>query len=163
MCVFALIYGYLLQQQIPIFQFMSVHLTLSNSFHSHEYGKNQSQMNLRMRKQNTNTTVLVDVVPERRTERFPPRFRPVGRSCVLRFIYLSSPTGREGEISRHLDHMRQISFIHSARLIDSTNFYIYRTVFQIFSQCGTLRCVLMQSSFNNCARALAKPHKAQTR
>ena len=85
--------------------------------------------NLRMRKQNTKTTVPLDVVPERRTKRFPPRFRPVGRFCELRFRYLSSPTGREGEISRPLDHMRQIPFIHSARLIDSTNFYIYRTVF----------------------------------
>ena len=80
-----------------------------------------------MRKQNTNTTVPLDVVPERRTKRFPPRFRPVGRFCELRFRDLSSPTGREGEISRPLDHMRQISFIHSARLIGSTNFYIYGT------------------------------------
>ena len=85
--------------------------------------------NLRMRKQNTKTTVPLDVVPERRTKRFPPRFRPVGRFCELRFRYLSSPTGREGEISRPLDHVRQIPFIHSARLIDSTNFNIYRTVF----------------------------------
>ena len=50
-----------------------------------------------MRKQNTKTTIPLDVVPERRTERFPPRFRPVGRFCELRFRYLSSPTGREGE------------------------------------------------------------------
>ena len=85
--------------------------------------------NLRMRKQNTNTTVPLDVVPERRTERCSPRFRPGGRFCELRFRYLSSPTGREGEISRPLDHMRQIPFIHSARLLNSTNFYIYRTVF----------------------------------
>ena len=99
--------------------------------------------NLRMRKQNTKTAVPLDVVPERRTERFPPRFRLVGRFFELRFRYLSSPTGREGEISRPLDHMRQIPFIHSARLIDSTNFYIYRTVFYIFSPCGTLRWVLM--------------------
>ena len=49
-----------------------------------------------MRKQNTKTTVLLDVVPERRTKRFPPRFRPVGRSCELRFRCLSSPTGSEG-------------------------------------------------------------------
>ena len=84
--------------------------------------------NLRMRNQNTKTTVPLDVVPERRTKRFPPRFRPVGRFCELRFRYLSSPTGREGEISRPLDHMRQIPFIHSARLKHSTNFYIYRTV-----------------------------------
>ena len=64
-----------------------------------------------------------------RGARFPPRFRPVGRFCELRFRYLSSPTGREGEISRPLDHMRHIPFIHSARLKDSTNFYIYRTFF----------------------------------
>ena len=112
--------------------------------------------NLRMRKQNTKPTVPLDVVPERRTERFATRFRPVGRFCELRFRYLSSPTGREGEISRPLDHMRQIPFILSARLIDTTNFNIYRTVFQIFSPCGTLRCVLMWSIFNNCARALAR-------
>ena len=109
-----------------------------------------------MRKQNTKTTVPLDMAPERRTKRFPPRFRPVGRFCELRFRYLSSPTGREGEISRPLDHMRQIPFIHSARLIDSTNCYISRTVFYIFSPCGTLRCVLMLSTFNNCAHALAK-------
>ena len=84
---------------------------------------------LRMRKQNTKITVPLDVVPERRTERCSPRFRPGGRFCELRFRYLSSPTGREGEISRPLDHMRQIPFIHSTRLSDSTNFYIYRTVF----------------------------------
>ena len=99
--------------------------------------------NLRMRKQNTKRTVPLDVVPELRTKRFPPRFRPGGRFCELRFRYLSSPTGREGEISRPLDHMRQIPFIHSARLVDCTTFYIYRKVFQIFSPCGMLRCVLM--------------------
>ena len=81
--------------------------------------------NLRMRKQNTKTRVPLDVVPERRTKRFPPRFRPVGRLCELRFRYLSSLTDREGEISRPLDHMRQIPFINSARVIDSTNFYIH--------------------------------------
>ena len=85
--------------------------------------------NLRMRKQNTKATVPLDVVPERRTKRFSPRFRPVGRFCELRFRYLSSPAGRQAgrevEISRPLDHMTQIPFIHSARLIDSTNFYIY--------------------------------------
>ena len=73
-----------------------------------------------MRKQNTKTTVPLEVVAERRTEPFPPRFRPVGRFCELRF--------REGEISRPLDHMRQIPFIHSARLIARTNLYIYLTV-----------------------------------
>ena len=70
---------------------------------------------LRMRKQNTKTIVPLDVVPERRTERFPPRFRPVGRFCEPRFRY----------------HMRQTPFIHSARLKDNTytKFDIYRTVF----------------------------------
>ena len=77
-----------------------------------------------MRKQNTKTTVPLDVVPERRTQRFPPRFRPVNRFCELRFRYLSSPIGRKGEISRPLDRMRHIPFIHSVRLIISTNFYI---------------------------------------
>ena len=66
-----------------------------------------------MRKQNTKTKVPLDVVPERCTGRFPSRFRPVGRFCELRFSYLSSPTGREGEISRPLDDMRLIPFILS--------------------------------------------------
>ena len=69
--------------------------------------------NLRMRNQNTKTKVPLDVVPERCTERFPPRFRLVSRFCELRLRYLSSPTGREGEISRPLDHMKQIPFILS--------------------------------------------------
>ena len=60
---------------------------------------------LRMRKQNTKTTVPLDVVPERRTKRCSPRFRPGGRFCELRFRYQSSPTGSEREISRPLDHM----------------------------------------------------------
>ena len=97
-----------------------------------------------MRKQNTKTTVPLDVVPERRTKRCSPRFRPGGRFCELRFRYLSSPTGREGEISRPLDHMRQIPFIHLAQPLVSNNYYIYRTVLEIFSPCGTLRCVLIQ-------------------
>ena len=60
---------------------------------------------LRMRKHNTKTTVPLDVVPERRTKRCSPRFRPGGRFCELRFRYQSLPTGIEGEISRPLDHM----------------------------------------------------------
>ena len=116
-----------------------------------------------MRKQNTKTTVPLDAAPERRTKRCSPRFRPGGRFCELRFRYLSSPTGREGEISRPLDHTRQIPFIYSARLIDTTNFYIYRGVFWMFSPCGTLRCVLMQSNLT-IAHALLQGHscKAQT-
>ena len=69
----------------------------------------------------------------------------VGRFCGPRLKYLSSPTGREGEICRPLDHMRHFPFIISARLIESANFYTYRTVFWIFSPCGTLRCVLMHN------------------
>ena len=61
--------------------------------------------NVRMRKQNEKTTVPLDAVPERRTKRCSPRFRPGGRFCELRFRYQSSPTGSEGEISRPLDHM----------------------------------------------------------
>ena len=59
---------------------------------------------LRMRKQNTKKAVPLDVVPERRTKRFPPRFRPVGRFSELSFRYLTSPAGREGEKCRPLDH-----------------------------------------------------------
>ena len=43
------------------------------------------RVSLRMCKQNTKATVPLDVVPERRTERFPPSFRAVGRFCELRF------------------------------------------------------------------------------
>ena len=78
-----------------------------------------------MRKLNTKRAVPLDAVPERRTKRFPPRFRPVGRFCELSFRYQSSPTGREGEISRPLDHMRQIPLIHPARLTVTSNFDIY--------------------------------------
>ena len=68
--------------------------------------------NLRMRKQNTKTTVPLDVVPERRTERFPPRFRPVGRFCELRFRYLSSPTGREGGRDKSAPRPHETDPIH---------------------------------------------------
>ena len=99
------------------------HLTLRNSFHSTNMIRTRVRGNLRMRKQNAKTTVPLDVVPEYRTKRFPSRFQLVGRFCELRFRYVSSSTDREGEIRRPLDHMRQISFIHSARLIDTTDFY----------------------------------------
>ena len=99
---------------------------------------------LRMRKQKIKTTVPLDVVPERRTERCSPRFRPGDRFCELRFRYQSSPTGREGEISRPLDHMWQIPFIHSTRFITSINFYIYSTASQLFLPCATLKCVRVQ-------------------
>ena len=100
-----------------------------------------------MRKSNAKTTVPLDVVPERRTKRCSPRFRPGGRFCELSFRYQSSPTGREGEISRPLDHLWQIPFIRPTRVIVSTNFYLYTTVFQLFLPYGmckwvSVRCVL---------------------
>ena len=48
-----------------------------------------------MRQQNTKTTVPLDVVPERRTKRFPPRFRPVGRFCGAR-VQIPIDTDRQG-------------------------------------------------------------------
>ena len=65
-----------------------------------------------MRKQNTKTTVPLDVVPERRTKRFPPGFRPVGHFFELRFRYLSSPTGREGEIDMSAPRPYETDPIH---------------------------------------------------
>ena len=107
-------------------------------FYSQEYGKKTSVLGkLRMRKQNTNKTVPLDAVPERRTERCSPRFRPGGRFCELRFRYQSSPTGSEGEISRPLDHVRQIPFIHSTRFFSISNFDIYNAAFRLFPPCGT--------------------------
>ena len=60
---------------------------------------------LRMRKINVNTAVPLDVVPERRTERCSPRFRPGDRFCELSFRYPLSPIGRAGEKCRPLDHV----------------------------------------------------------
>ena len=51
----------------------AIHFIPTNMVRSRVWG------NLRMRKQNIKTTVPLDLVPERRTERFPPIFRPVGR------------------------------------------------------------------------------------
>ena len=106
-----------------------------------------------MRRKNTKPTVPLDVVLERRTERFPPRFRPLGRFCELRFRYLSSPTGREGEINRPLDHIRQIPFIHSARsCIVPISIYI--------GQCSSYFFFVVSASvswygvFDNCTCAL---------
>ena len=67
-----------------------------------------------MRKQNTKTTVPLDVVPERRTERFPPRFRPVGRFYELRFRYPSSPTGIDKSAPRpyETDPIHPLSSTH---------------------------------------------------
>ena len=108
------------------------------------------QGKLRMRKQSINRAVPLDAVPERRTERCSPRFRPGDRFLgEPRFRYLSP--GSEGEKCRPLDHMRQIPFIHSARFISSSTFYIYKTVFQLFPPFGTLKCVLVRCLFCNCA------------
>ena len=65
-----------------------------------------------MRKQNAKTTVPLDVVPERRTKRFPPRLRTVGRFCELRFRYLSSPTGREGRRDKSAPRPYETDPIH---------------------------------------------------
>ena len=107
-----------------------------------------------MRKQDSKKAVPLDVVPERRTKRCSPRFRPGDRFCELSFRYLSP--GSEGEKRRPLDHMRQIPFIHSTRFISTSNSYIYRTVFQLFPPCGALKCVLVRCIFDNCTCALGE-------
>ena len=96
---------------------------------------------LRMRKQNAKITVPLDAVPELRTKRCSPRFRPGGRFCELRFRYQSSPTGREGEISRPLDHTWQTPFIHLTPFMISSIFDIYITTFQLFPPYGTSYCM----------------------
>ena len=60
-----------------------------------------------------------------------------------RFGYQSSPTGSEGEISRPLDHIWQIPFIHSTRFISSNNDHIYNTRFQLFPPCGIFKYVVL--------------------
>ena len=107
-----------------------------------------------MRQQNARATVPLDVAPERRTKRCSPRFRPGGRFCELSFRYLSP--GREGEKCRPLDHVWQIPFVHSARFLDSCNFYIYRSVFYLFPPFGTIKCVLIRYRLDNWACALAE-------
>ena len=108
------------------------------------YGRTSVPGKLRMRNQNINRAVPLDAMPERRTKLFPPRFQPVGRFCELRFRYQPSPTGREGEISRPLDHMLQIPFIHSARFITRSNFHVYSTAFWSFPPYGAFYPVLVR-------------------
>ena len=109
----------------------------------------------RMRKQSGKTTVPLDVVPERRTGRCSPRFRPGGRFWgEPSFRYLSP--GREGEKCRPLDHRWQIPFIHSARFISSSNFYIYRAMFQLFPPRGRFKCTLVLCIFGNGACTIAE-------
>mgnify|MGYP006896130148 CR=1 FL=1 len=59
------------------------------------------------------------------------------RSSLLEpsFRYLSP--GSEEEKCRALDHMRQTPFIHSARFLTSSYFYIYVTVLKLFPPFGT--------------------------
>ena len=79
---------------------------------------------LRMRKQNTKTTAPLDVVPDRRTKRFPPRPRSVGRFCDLRLFNLifkvdipivtDRQTGRDKSAPRpyKTDPIHPLSSIH---------------------------------------------------
>ena len=87
--------------------------------------RNSVKGELCMCKHNTKRAVLLDVVPERRTKRYSPRFRPSDRFCEPSFRYLLP--GSEGGKCRPLDQRKQIPLIHSVRLISSDNFYIYRT------------------------------------
>ena len=71
-----------------------------------------------MRKQNTKTTAPLDVVPERRTEQFPPRLRPVGHFCELRFqipIVTDMQGGRDKSAPRpyETDPIHPLSSIHA--------------------------------------------------
>ena len=75
-----------------------------------------------MRKPNTNKAVALNAVPERRTERCSPRFRPGGRFCELRLRYHSPPTGREGEISGDLDHIKN----YFETLFENIYTYVHR-------------------------------------
>ena len=65
--------------------------------------RNSFLLKLRMRRLNTKRAVPLDAVPERRTKRCSPRFRPGDRFCELSFRYLSP--GSEGEKCQPLDNM----------------------------------------------------------
>ena len=112
-----------------------------------------------MCKQKTKTTVPLDAVPERRTQRCSPRFRPGGRFCKLRFRYQSSPTGSEGEISRPLDHMRQIPFIHSNSIQYQQFLYIEHSLLVISSMWYTEVCFGVP--YLAIARAIWRKHSFQ--
>ena len=112
------------------------------------------QGKLHMRKHITIRAAPLDAVPERRTKRCSPRFRPGDRFRELSFRYLSR--SREGEKCRSLDHMKQTPFIHSSRFITSNNsLYIIHSV-PVISFMWYTRCVLEQCIFDNCACALAE-------
>ena len=108
-----------------------------------------------MRKQNTNKVVTLEVVPELRTERFSPKFRPGDRFCELCFRYLSPDS--EGEKCRPLDNICQIPFIHSGQLIIGGNFYTYVKFLQLFSTCGT-SSIPWHRAYLIIARALLQKH-----
>ena len=99
-----------------------------------------------MRKLNTKRAVPLDVVPELRTKRCSPRFRPGDRFCESSFRYLLP--GSEGWKCRPLDQRKQIPFIHSVRLISSDNFYIYWTLFYLFPPSGAFKCVVVWCDVN---------------
>ena len=69
--------------------------------------RNSVVRKVRMRMLNAKKVIPLDVVPERRTKRCSPRFRPGDRFC---FRQLSA--GSEGEKCRPLDNMWQTPFIH---------------------------------------------------
>ena len=117
-------------------------------------GRNSAIGKLRMCKLNAKRAVPLDAVPERRTKRCSPRFRPGYRFCELSFRYLSP--GSEGERCRRLDHLWKIPFIHSARFVISSNFFIYLAVVKLFLPFGTFKCVFACCSFDNCVCASAE-------
>ena len=78
---------------------------------------------LRMCEQIIKKAVPLDAVPERRTKRCSPRFRPGGRFCELSFRYLSP--GIEGEKCR------------PPRPYETDPFHPLIEVFWLFPPCGT--------------------------
>lgn len=57
-----------------------------------------------------------------------------------------------GSEERIIDHMWQILFIRSSRFIPSNNFYIYKTLFVLFSPCGSFKGILILAYLIICAR-----------
>ena len=77
-----------------------------------------------MRKQNTKTIVPLDVVPERRTKRFPPRFRPVGRFWLAE-VQIPIAPDRQGGKDKSAPKPYETDPIHPlSSTYDSTYFYI---------------------------------------
>ena len=86
----------------------------------------------RMHKKNANRTVPLDAVPERRTKRCSPRFRPGDRFCelIISFRYLSP--GSEGEKCQPLENLWQIPFTHSTRHLTCSNCIYIKQRFSYF-------------------------------